>query len=169
MTLLKRLAQLAAVLPILVASIALFALMVLTFCDVILRSAFNAPIEAATELTRIAIAVIVFSALPLLSARGQHISVDLLDPIFARFRLARWRDGIVNLACGVMLYFPASRVVDLAQRARSYGDQTEYLNIPTYLIGWFIAIMSFATALVLILRGAVILFAPSKLRLIRND
>ncbi|SDO21587.1 TRAP-type C4-dicarboxylate transport system, small permease component [Lutimaribacter pacificus] len=169
MILLKRLAQLAAVLPILVASIALFALMVLTFCDVILRSAFNAPIEAATELTRIAIAVIVFSALPLLSARGQHISVDLLDPIFARFRLARWRDGIVNLACGVMLYFPASRVVDLAQRARSYGDQTEYLNIPTYLIGWFIAIMSFATALVLILRGAVILFAPSKLRLIRND
>ncbi|SDI36816.1 TRAP transporter small permease [Lutimaribacter saemankumensis] len=169
MSLLKRLAQLAAVLPILVASITLFALMVLTFCDVILRSAFNAPIEAATELTRIAIAVIVFSALPLLSARGQHISVDLLDPLFARMHLARLRDGVVNLACGVMLYFPASRVIDLAQRARSYGDQTEYLNIPTYLIGWFIAIMSFATALVLILRGAVILFAPSKLRLIRND
>ena len=169
MTLLKRLAQLAAVLPILVASITLFALMVLTFCDVILRSAFNAPIEAATELTRIAIALIVFSALPLLSARGQHISVDLLDPLFARFRLARWRDGLVNILCGVMLYFPAERVIDLAERARSYGDRTEYLNIPTFYIGWFIAIMSFATALVLLLRGAVILFAPSKLGLIRND
>ena len=169
MTLLKRLAQLAAVLPILVASITLFALMVLTFCDVILRSAFNAPIEAATELTRIAIALIVFSALPLLSARGQHISVDLLDPLFARFRLARWRDGLVNILCGVMLYFPAERVIDLAERARSSGDRTEYLNIPTFYIGWFIAIMSFATALVLLLRGAVILFAPSKLGLIRND
>jgi TRAP-type C4-dicarboxylate transport system permease small subunit len=169
MTLLKRLAQLAAVLPMLVASVALFLLMVLTFSDVVMRSAFNAPIEAATELVRIAIAVIVFSALPLLSARGQHIAVDLLDPLFARMRLDRWRDGIVNLACGVMLYFPAQRVIDLANRARSYGDQTEYLNIPTFYIGWFIAIMSFATALVLILRGLVILFAPSKLRLIRND
>ena len=169
MTPLKRIAQLATLIPMLVASIALFALMLLTFCDVILRSAFNAPIEAATELTRIAIAVIVFSALPLLSARAQHISVDLLDPLFARMRLARWRDGIVNLACGIMLYFPAERVIDLAERARSYGDQTEYLNIPTFYIGWFIAIMSFATALVLVLRGLVILFAPSKLRLIRND
>ncbi|MCM2563169.1 TRAP transporter small permease [Lutimaribacter sp. EGI FJ00015] len=169
MTLLTRLAQLAAVLPMFVASISLFALMVLTFCDVILRSAFNAPIEAATELTRIAIAVVVFSALPLLSARGQHISVDLLDPLFARLRLGRILDGLVNLACGIMLYFPAERVIDLAERARSYGDETEYLNIPTFYIGWFIAIMSFATALVFILRGAVILFAPSKLGLIRND
>jgi TRAP-type C4-dicarboxylate transport system permease small subunit len=169
MTLLKRLAQLAAGLPILVASVALFMLMVLTFCDVVLRSVFNAPIEAATELIRIAIAIIVFSALPLLSARGQHISVDLLDPLFARLRLTRLRDGIVNIACGVMLYFPAERVIDLAERARSYGDQTEYLNIPTFYIGWFIAIMSFATALVLLLRGAIILFAPSKLGLIRND
>jgi len=169
MTLLKPIAKLAAVLPILVASVALFGLMVLTFCDVILRSTFNAPIEAATELTRIAIAVIVFSALPLLSARGQHIAVDLLDPLFARLRLVRLRDGIVNIVCGVMLYYPSAQVVVLAQRAQSYGDRTEYLDIPTFYISWFIAILSFTTALVLVLRGAMILFAPSKLDLIRND
>ncbi|WP_276156013.1 TRAP transporter small permease subunit, partial [Sulfitobacter sp. Ks18] len=61
------------------ASLALFALMVLTFADVVMRSVFNAPIEAATELIRIGIALIVFSALPILSWRSQHIAVDLLD------------------------------------------------------------------------------------------
>jgi TRAP-type C4-dicarboxylate transport system permease small subunit len=144
-------------LPVALASLALFALMCLTFADVILRSAFNSPIEAATELTRLLMAVIVFSALPVISFQGHHISVDLLDPIFARFRLERVRDGLISLACGGLLYFPARRIIDLAERARSYGDKTEYLNIPTFYIGWFIAISSFITAAVLILRGVMIL------------
>ncbi|KAA0917636.1 TRAP transporter small permease [Aquicoccus porphyridii] len=169
MPLLKRLAQLSVAVPMTVAAFTLFGLMVLTFTDVVMRSTFNAPIEAATELTRIAIAVIVFSAMPLLSARGQHITVDLLDPLFVRLHMKRLLDGMVTLLCGVMLWFPASRVIDLAERSRSYGDQTEYLNIPTFYLGWFIAIMTFATALVMVLRGLIILFAPHKLGLIRND
>lgn len=148
-------------LPVALASLALFALMCLTFADVILRSALNAPIEAATELTRLLMAVVVFSALPVISYTGLHISVDLTDPLFAKFRLERIRDGLVNLACGGMLYFPARRIVDLAERAKSYGDQTEYLNIPTFYIGWFIAISSFITAAVLILRGVMILMGKT--------
>ena len=144
-------------LPLALASAALFALMCMTFADVILRSAFNAPIEAATELTRLLMAMIVFSALPLISFQGHHISVDLLDPLFARFRLERIRDGLMSLACGGLLYFPARRIADLAERARSYGDKTEYLNIPTFYIGWFIAVSSFITAAVLVLRGVMIL------------
>lgn len=144
-------------LPVALASLALFVLMCMTFADVILRSAFNAPIEAATELTRLLMAVVVFAALPVISFRGHHISVDLLDPLFARFRLERLRDGLMSLACGGMLYFPSRRMIDLAERARSYGDKTEYLNIPTFYIGWFIAISSFITAAVLVLRGVLIL------------
>jgi TRAP-type C4-dicarboxylate transport system permease small subunit len=147
-------------LPVAIAAAALFGLMMLTFLDVVMRSAFNAPIQAATELIRISIAIIVFSALPLLAARDQHISVDLLDGVFQRFRLARWRDGIVTLVCGVMLYFPAERVITLAERERSYGDKTEYLAIPTFYLGWFIAIMTFVTAAVMVVRGCIILFAP---------
>ena len=158
-----KIARLGAALPMLVASVALFALMVLTFCDVVLRSALNAPIEAATELTRIAIAIVVFSALPVLSGREGHISVDLADGIFDRFNLARVRDGFVNLVCGVMLYWPAQRVVVLAERGRSYGDVTEYLSIPTFYVEYFIAIMTFVTALVLVLRGLLHWFAPQAL------
>ena len=64
--------------PIWLAAFALFLLMVMTFADVILRSAANNPIESATELTRLLMAIIVFSALPLVSWKGDHI-IGFLD------------------------------------------------------------------------------------------
>ena len=139
--------------PILVASAALFALMVMTFADVILRSAFNSPIEAATELTRILMAVMVFSVLPVLSVTKDHIEVDLAESLFKSDLSKQIRTGIIFIACGGMLILPAGMAVDLAERARSYGDLTEYLNIPQFYIGWFIATMAHLTAAILILRG----------------
>jgi TRAP-type C4-dicarboxylate transport system permease small subunit len=168
MNFLRKFVHLVAAIPMMTASAALFALMVLTFFDVVLRSAFNMPIEAATELIRIAIAIIVFSALPILSARGEHIAVDLLDPIFVRSPLMRFRDALVALGCGLMLWLPAQRVVDLAERARSYGDRTEYLNIPTFYVGWFVAVMTFVTAVVLIVQGLLMLLAPKTLGFFRK-
>ena len=156
MRLLRTLTQL----PIYLASATLFALMVMTFADVVLRSAFNNPIESATELTRLFMAIIVFSVMPVLSARGEHISVDLLDNLFTHPVVLRIRNGLLYLVCGAILFWPAERVVVLAERARSYGDVTEYLNIPQFYIAWYIAIMTFITAFVLILRGLGELFAP---------
>lgn len=139
-----------------VAGLVLFALMAMTFVDVTMRSIFNAPIEAASELTRIFLAVIVFSVLPVVSARGQHISVDLLDPLFGAWA-SRFRDGFISLFCGVALYWPAERVMALAERARSYGDMTEFLNIPDFYTAWMIAIFTGLTAVALVLRGIAIL------------
>ena len=84
--------------PVVVASVALFILMGLTFCDVLFRSLFNAPIEAATEITRLLMAVIVFSVLPLVSVQKKHIAVDLCDGLFQTLHLERlW--SLDNLAC----------------------------------------------------------------------
>ena len=52
----------------------------------------------------------------------------------------------------------------LAERARSYGDVTEYLGIPQFYIAWFIAVFTFVTALVLILRGLVLAVSPDLVR-----
>ena len=149
--------------PVLLAVTALFLMMVLTFFDVVLRSTVNTPIEAATELTRILMAITVFSALPVVSGRAGHITVDILDWAFAR-AAARWRDVVINLLTGAMLWWPAERVTVLAERARSYGDVTEYLGIPQFYIAWFIAAFTFATAIVLILRGVLLAFAPDLVR-----
>ena len=150
-----------AVLPTWVAAFTLFALMVMTFFDVILRSAVNNPIESATELTRLFMAIVVFASLPMVSWKGSHIIVDLLDPIYTR-TMARIRDIAVDLICGVALLWPAKRVWDLAERARSYGDVTEYIGFPQHIPGWFIAFFTLVTALVFIARGLTRMFAPHK-------
>ena len=162
MTGLVRLARWLAIAPTLLAVTALFVMMVMTFADVILRSAFDAPLEAATELTRIFMAVLVFSALPMVSGRADHISVDLLDPLFGP-RAARWRDAVISALCGAMLWWPAERVVVLAERARSYGDVTEYLGFPQFYIAWFIAVFTYITAVVLLVRAVLIIAAPEAL------
>jgi len=150
-----------AVIPTWVAAFFLFALMVMTFFDVILRSSINNPIESATELTRLFMAIIVFASLPMVSWKSDHIVVDLLDPIFSR-KLARFRDIAIDLICGIVLLWPAKRVWDLAERARSYGDVTEYLGFPQHFTGWFIAAFTLLTALVFLARGVIRIFAPDK-------
>lgn len=147
-------------LPEYVASLSLFALMILTFSDVMLRSVLNAPIEAGADLTRLLMAITVFAVMPALSARDGQISVDLLDKVFARWGLSRARDGLVNLLCGIMLFWPAERVWVLAERSRSYGDVMEYLGLPLHYVAWFIAIFTGLTALVLVGRGIAGLFFP---------
>lgn len=143
--------------PVLVASGALTILMVMTFCDVVLRSVWNAPIEAATELTRILLAVTVFSVLPIVSARGEHISVDLTDGLFDRLGIARLRDGLMQILCGVLLIWPLQRVWVLAERARDFGDVTEYLGIPQFYVGWFIAFAVACAILAMLFSGVITL------------
>lgn len=149
-------------LPAWLAALALFSLMTMTFFDVMLRSLVNNPIEAATEMTRFFMAIIVFSSLPIVSWRGNHIVVDLLDPLFSR-PMARLRDILVDLVAGTVLLWPALRVWQLAERSRGYGDVTEYLEFPQFYIGWFIAAFTFLTASVLIFRGLTRIFAPARI------
>ncbi len=149
--------------PVLVACAALFILMVMTFCDVILRSVFNSPIEAATELTRILMAIMVFAVLPVISSRGDHIAVDLTDGFFIRYRLTRLRNGLVFLTSGIMMIWPVQRVWILAERARDYGDVTEYLHIPQFYVGWLITVFAAITAVAMVVTGLLHLFAPKLL------
>jgi len=145
--------------PSLLAGMVLFLLMVMTFLDVLLRSTVNNPIESATELTRLALAIIVFSSLPAVSYKGEHIVVDLLEG-YMGLRLRRILDLLINVVSGIALLWPAARVWQLAERTREYGDVTEYLNIPQFYIAWFIAVMTFATALAFIARGIVLFVDP---------
>ncbi|MEY8842946.1 TRAP transporter small permease [Cribrihabitans sp. XS_ASV171] len=163
MSALIHLARRISLIPVVVACLALFVLMVMTFCDVILRSVFNSPIEAATELTRILMAVLVFSVLPIISVTNGHIAVDLTDGLFHRLRLSRLRDAAIHILAGVMLYWPVNRVWVLADRAREYGDVTEYLGIPTFYVGWFITLAVAVSAVALIFTGLLYLFAPQYL------
>lgn len=158
-----RIFQIAARTPVWIASAALFVLMAMTFCDVVMRSSLNAPIEAASELTRILVAVMVFAVMPHVSATGKHIAVDLSDPWFARLRLSRARDGLIHLLCGAMLVWPVIRVWGLAERTRGYGDVTQYVGIPQHWTMWFIALGATLASAAMLATGLLILFAPRHL------
>ncbi|WP_341236155.1 TRAP transporter small permease subunit [uncultured Sulfitobacter sp.] len=144
--------------PIWLACLSLFTLMVMTFCDVVLRSSFDAPIEEGTELTRIFVAVMVFSVMPLVSVTGGHIAVDLTDGFFAKMGLSRIRDGLISLACALMMVWPVLRVWALAERTRDFGDVTQYLGVPQYLVMYFIAFFITVTALAMAVAGVLTLF-----------
>lgn len=147
-----RLFRLILAMPTWTAAAFLFLLMAMTFTDVILRSAFDNPIESATELTRLFMAIIVFCSLPMVSWKGDNILVDLLDPWFSS-RFALIRDCVIDIVCGLVLIWPAFRVWQLANRARQYGDVTEYLQFPQFYVGWFIAVFTFITAAAFVARG----------------
>jgi len=147
--------------PSWLAASALFIMMIMTFSDVVLRSTINNPIEWATELTRIFMVIIVFTSLPVISWRGTHIIVDLMDPFFSN-TLARLRDITIDLVSGVILLWPAWRIFVQAERFRSYGEVTEYMGWPQHLTSWFIAAFTLITALTLIARGLARIFASKR-------
>ncbi len=103
-------------------------------------------------------AILVFAALPLVSWNGENIVVDLFDPLFSK-RFASIRDILIDLSCGILLFWPAMRIWDLAERSRRYGDVTEYLNMPQFYIGWFISIFTGYTAIIFVVRGFLRLFS----------
>ena len=150
----RRLGRLLGNVPFWIGSAALFSLMCMTFADVILRSLFNSPIAAAAELTEISVAIVVFTALPLVSFNRSQIAVDLFDSYYSS-KAARWRDCIIDIACGGLLYWPIVRILVLAKRASRHGSQTEFLEIPDHYIAYFVCVMLSVTALILIIRGII--------------
>jgi hypothetical protein len=73
----------------------------------------------------------------------------------------RVRDGLINLVCGVLLFWPVQRIYVLAQRALEFGDVTEYLRIPQFYTIVFILIMTCVTAVTMIFVGGVLLLRPA--------
>lgn len=64
-----------------IAALVLFMIMTLTCADVIGRYYFKAPIFGAFEITETLLALVIFSGLPLVTLRNDHVTVDVLDPI----------------------------------------------------------------------------------------
>jgi TRAP-type transport system small permease protein len=130
-------------------ALTLFALMMVTCIDVIGRYVFNSPLTGSTELTEIAVGIVVFSVLPILSWRNDHIVVDLLDPLFSA-RMHFIRTIIINICIAIALAYLGNRINVLGERSLSYEEVTEYLGIPSgwmmYFIGYTCWISAFMIA-----------------------
>lgn len=134
-----------------VSALTLFAMLLLTCADVFGRYILNAPINGKTELTRFMMAGLIASALPVISATGGHISVDLLDGRFSK-RNAAIRDlvtdGLAALALGVLTYWLVFR----ADRLRTRGYISDFLHLPLHPMAYFVAVMVAVAALALVVK-----------------
>lgn len=135
-----------------ISALTLFTLMMVTCVDVVGRYVFNSPLTGSTELTEIAVGIVVFSVVPIISWRNDHIVVDLLDPLFPPLsRLIR--SIIINICISIALFYLGNRIIVLGERSLSYGEVTEYLEIPSGWMMYFMGYVCWITAFMIVTLG----------------
>lgn len=112
-----------------IAALDLAAMMTLTFLDVTGRKFFASPIYGAYEVTEFMMGVLIFSALPLVTAGENHVSIDVFDHFIAP-AIGRWQRCIVNLLSSVVLAFLGWRLWILSASHLRTNEVTMTLHIP---------------------------------------
>ena len=137
-----------------VAALLLFAMMSLTFVDVILRYWFNAPVPGGFEVTELLLASLIFCGLPLVTMENEHVSVDLFDRFIPQ-ALRRWRDLLVLIVCNVCVGVLSWRMWLKAKESLAYGDITSVLELPlapVFVLGSISLAVTIAVFFVMFLR-----------------
>ena len=122
-------------------------MMVLTFFDVVGRYLLNRPIRGAFEITELALLVLIFAGLPLVSHADEHVTMDFIDralPPRAYGVLVR----VVHALVAALFFFLSWQVFIKAGRISGYGDTTDVLLIRVGPFVYFMAVMILLTGLV---------------------
>ena len=134
---------------------ALFAIMTLTFFDVLGRKFFANSITGSLELTELLMVVVIFGALPLVSERGEHVEFDSLDPYLPRW-LRRAQAFVVHLLCGAVLLALGWLMWRTAGEFLATGETTAQLLILKAPFLYGMAVLCAATGVVhLMMMGQV--------------
>lgn len=113
----------------LMAALALFAIMVLTFVDVLGRKILSASVTGSLELTELLMVAVIFAGLPLVSLSGEHVVFDSLDR-WVPAALRRVQQAAVDLLCAALLLGLAWLMWTKAGQMHEYGDITAQLKLP---------------------------------------
>lgn len=110
------------------AGLALFTIMALTFFDVSGRKLLSHSIPGSLELTELLMVVVIFSALPLVSLRGEHVVFDSLDSLLPS-GLQTLLKAIVHVLCACALLGLAWLMWDTGLEFWRNGETTAQLHI----------------------------------------
>jgi len=125
----------------------LFFMMMLTFVDVIGRYLFNTPVYGGFEMTEVALATMIFAGLPLVTARDEHVTVDLFDRLIP-VSIRHLRDAAIAVLCAGLLFVLSYHVWQKAGASVRYGDITAILEIPLGPMVYFMSVMIAVTGVV---------------------
>lgn len=136
------------------AALTIFGLALITFVDVVARYIFSSPIPGAYEISELVMGVMIFSALPVVTWRGSHITIDLLDAITPMW-ISGWRDGFMfTISSGVVAVL-GWELWALATTLASYGDVTEYLRIPIHPTLQIMSLLAWTTSMIALFAAVV--------------
>ena len=111
-----------------IACILLFAMMLVTFVDVMGRYLFSNPLPAAYEIVSLMMPAIIFCALPMTALRDGHVTVDLLDG-FIPAAVARVQGVVVNLISALALVLITWRLAVRSRDQWYYEEVTDELYL----------------------------------------
>jgi TRAP-type C4-dicarboxylate transport system permease small subunit len=130
-----------------VAGSLLFAMMTLTFVDVVMRYFFDAPIKGGFEITEMMMAVLIFAGLPLVSRKNEHVTIDAFDHFFPA-AVRRALHVVIHLVCAATLVGMAWLLYRKAGSFAQIGDVTQTLKLPIAPFVYLMAVLTLATAVV---------------------
>jgi len=129
------------------AAVSLFALMAFTFADVVLRYLFARPVRGGLEVVELLMVAMIFSGLPLVSRRDEHVTIDTVEshlPDAIRARLRR----VMHVVAAAGLAGAAGLMYRKAGTLAEFGDRTQLLGAPIAPFVYFMAALLAVTALV---------------------
>lgn len=130
-----------------VGAVVLFAMMTLTFVDVIMRYIFDSPVRGAFEVTELLMVVLIFAGLPIVSRHDLHVATDLIDRFLTR-RTKRGLAAVIHLICAAMLFGAAWMIWIKAGKEAQFGDTTAILNIRLAPYVYLMCALIFVTAII---------------------
>ncbi len=119
----------------------LAAMMVMTFCDVVGRYAFNSPIIGTVEMTEMCMGLLVFLGLAFTTRSGGHIVVDVVT-----LRLpVRWRrrlEFVAHVASTLIVALISWQLWRIAADTVSDNLLTQVWELPVYPVAYMMAAAS---------------------------
>ena len=139
-----------------VSALALFAIMFLTFFDVLGRKFADHSITGSLEMTEMLMVVVIFASLPLVSLRGEHVLFDSLDP-YLPARVLRAQKSLVQGVLAVLFLALAVLMWNTGGDFLASGETTAQLQVPKAPFIYGMAVMCALAGLV----HAVLVFQPA--------
>lgn len=125
----------------------LSAMVALTFVDVVGRRLFNTPVFGANDITEHLMALIIFSGLPLLTARRGHLSIDLFDHWLLRPKWRAWHKLVDVLIASVLGLIAWEYFIAIGE-ANQINEVSSALTIPR---AWMYSYIACTTAIAALL------------------
>ena len=143
----------------LMGALALFAIITLTFFDVGARKLLSNSITGSLELTELLMVLVIFSALPLVSRRGEHVVFDSLDRVWPTW-FRKLQNAAVHLLCAATMLGLAYLMWRLGLDISAQHETTAQLKIDK---APFIQVMALMCALTGVLHLGLMLNPPAEL------